>query len=80
MFEPTFLLADENIVIVAMVGGILIAIISIVGGFVRRLHAESVRGRTQREIAAYVAEGSMTPDEGERLMKAATEPIKDPDA
>jgi hypothetical protein len=28
------------------------------------------RERTRREIAAYIAEGSMTPEQGERLMKA----------
>ncbi len=28
------------------------------------------RERTRREIAAYIAEGSMTPEHGERLMKA----------
>ncbi|MFO0874875.1 MAG: hypothetical protein U0575_13015 [Phycisphaerales bacterium] len=28
------------------------------------------RERTRREIAAYVAEGSVSPDQGERLMKA----------
>ncbi len=29
-----------------------------------------VRERTRREIAAYIAEGSMTPEQGEKLMKA----------
>lgn len=28
------------------------------------------RERTRREIAAFIAEGSMTPDQGERLMKS----------
>ena len=28
------------------------------------------RERTRREIAAYIAEGSMTPEQGERLLKA----------
>ena len=28
------------------------------------------RERSRREIAAYIAEGSITPDQGERLMKA----------
>lgn len=28
------------------------------------------RERTRREIAAYIAEGTMTPEQGERLMKA----------
>ena len=28
------------------------------------------RERTRREIAAYIAEGSLTPEQGERLLKA----------
>ena len=28
------------------------------------------RERTRREIAAYIAEGAMTPEQGERLMRA----------
>lgn len=32
------------------------------------------RERSRREIAAYIAEGSMTPEQGERLLKAAREP------
>ncbi|HRP62614.1 MAG TPA: hypothetical protein PK400_04915 [Phycisphaerales bacterium] len=30
----------------------------------------SARERSRREIAAYIAEGSMTPEQGERLLKA----------
>ena len=30
----------------------------------------SSRERSRREIAAYIAEGSMTPDQGERLIRA----------
>lgn len=30
----------------------------------------TARERSRREIAAYIAEGSMTPDQGERLLKA----------
>ncbi|MBL8765069.1 MAG: hypothetical protein JNM07_12450 [Phycisphaerae bacterium] len=32
------------------------------------------RERTRREIAAYIAEGSLTPEQGERLMKAGESP------
>mgnify|MGYP000750369668 CR=1 FL=1 len=32
--------------------------------------ASVARERTRREIAAYIAEGSMTPEQGEKLMKA----------
>lgn len=71
------LLADDDIVKIAMIGGLLIALISIIGGFIRRMYSEDVRGKTQREIAAYVAEGTMTPEEGERLIRAANEPTKE---
>ena len=33
-----------------------------------RMVARLARERTRREIAAYIAEGSMTPEQGERLM------------
>jgi hypothetical protein len=71
------LLADDDIVKIAMIGGLLIALISIIGGFIRRMYSEDVRGKTQREIAAYVSEGTMTPEEGERLIRAANEPTKE---
>lgn len=32
------------------------------------------RERTKREIAAYIAEGSMSPEQGERLLKAGKKP------
>lgn len=76
---PTLLLADDDVVKIAMIGGLLIAMISIIFSFVRRMYTDGVRGKTQREIAAYVAEGSMTSEEGERLMRAANEPAKEPD-
>jgi hypothetical protein len=34
----------------------------------------TARERTRREIAAFIAEGSMTPEQGERLMKAGNGP------
>jgi hypothetical protein len=40
----------------------------------RRMHKTFERERTRREIAAYVAEGAMTPEEGERLMAAGEKP------
>ncbi len=33
------------------------------------------RERTKREIAAYIAEGSMTPEQGERILKAGNRKI-----
>lgn len=34
------------------------------------LFATATRERTRREVAAYIAEGSMTPEQGERILAA----------
>lgn len=60
--------ANEDVVIF---GGIAIIIISTV--FMKTV-GSTIRGiareKTRREIAAYIAEGSMSAEQGERLMKA----------
>jgi hypothetical protein len=35
-----------------------------------QLMSTSARERSRREIAAYIAEGSITPDQGERILRA----------
>ena len=52
-----------------VIGGV-IAIVAIVCGSACSMHKTRARERSRSEIAAYIAEGSMTPEEGERLMKA----------
>lgn len=62
-------LADNDKEIV-LVGGVVIALTAIVFSFVRSMVLGTARESSKREIAAYVAEGSMTAEEGERLLKA----------
>lgn len=52
-----------------LVGGV-IAVVSILGAYVTSQTRTKEREQSRREIAAYVAEGSMSPDEGERLLRA----------
>jgi hypothetical protein len=56
--------------IVAIAGGILAGIISTLSKDARKRDQTRQREQSRREIAAYVAEGSMTPEEGERLLRA----------
>ncbi len=56
--------------IVAIGGGILLGIIKALSRDAMKRHAVREREQSRREIAAYVAEGSMTPEEGERLLDA----------
>ncbi len=48
----------------------VIAIVAIVFSTVASIIKTRERERTRREIAAYIAEGSMTPEQGERLLVA----------
>jgi hypothetical protein len=58
----------EGVVVPMMVGFFIVAGITVatIGKVIR----SCARERTRRDIAAYIAEGSMTADQGERLMKA----------
>jgi hypothetical protein len=61
-------LLDEDVLFL-LVGG-LVAITAIVVGMATSMVKAMARERSRREIAAYIAEGSMTPEKGERLMAA----------
>lgn len=47
-----------------------VAIVGILAGTITKVISSIARERSRREIAAYIAEGSMTPEQGERLMIA----------
>ena len=49
-------------------GGGIIAVIAIIMGAIRSTNTRKEFERSRREIAAYIAEGSMSPDDGERLL------------
>ncbi len=61
---------SKLIPIVAIVGGLGIAMISIVTGCVTAIARARLREQSRREIAAYIAEGTMTPEQGERILNA----------
>jgi len=63
----------ELVPLVSVAGAFAIPIVVIVFGAVRSMVVAAARERSRREIAAYIAEGAMSPEEGERLM-AAGEP------
>lgn len=62
MFEQE----DIYIPTLVFVAIVFLVLIRTVGSVLR----SNAREKTRREIAAYIAEGSMSPEQGERLMKA----------
>lgn len=65
----TTLAADLGDVSMWVVLG-LVAVIWIIAATIQNMVGTNARERSRREIAAYIAEGSMSPEQGERLMKA----------
>lgn len=55
---------------IAVMGGLTLGLVAILGSIVTRIVTVRSREATKREIAAYIAEGSMTPQDGERLIRA----------
>ena len=51
-------------------GSFLVAVVAIIAGVGQKVLVGRNRERTRQEVAAYVAEGTMTADEGERLLRA----------
>lgn len=62
------LLLEKDVLIWVVLGGI--AVVWIFCATVTSTVKVLSREKTRREIAAYIAEGSLTPEQGERLMKA----------
>lgn len=61
-----------SVFVVFIIGG-LIAIIAIVTHAITKSNTTAQREKSRREIAAYIAEGSMTAEDGERLMAAGNQ-------
>ena len=67
MSKELFQLVANNLFVV--IGG-TVAVIAILTSGLKSIVSSLARERSRREIAAYIAEKSMSPDEGERLMNA----------
>lgn len=62
------LIRNEDVFIPLIIAGSILIGLSIKG--IVSIISGGARERTKREIAAYIAEGSMTPEQGERILKA----------
>lgn len=62
------LVRQESTLFMVLVAGTIVSctLISAISKIVTGLSRE----RTRREVAAYIAEGSMTPEQGERILAA----------
>jgi hypothetical protein len=70
--QPCFLTlaSDEIIPVLAIGGGLMVGVIGIVAGTIKSITRTRAREESRREIAAYVAEGSISPDDAQRILQA----------
>lgn len=60
----------ELIPIIAIAGGLSIGLVAIVIGAIKSILQTKAHEESRREIAAYVAEGSISPEDGAKLIEA----------
>ena len=63
-----FLSHKEEMILFFFMG--VVGVLWVILGTISSMLTRFSRERTRREIAAYIAEGSMTPEQGERLLRA----------
>ncbi|MEO0629926.1 MAG: hypothetical protein AAFY46_04265 [Planctomycetota bacterium] len=68
--------SNDMIPVVAIIAGCGVGAVAIIGGVFASISQRKQIERSRREIAAYIAEGSMTPEEGEKLLNAGADPSK----
>lgn len=61
---------QDMIPIIAIIAGCSVAGIAIIFGCLQAISSRKQREQSRREIAAYVAEGSMTPEDAEKILRA----------
>ena len=62
--------SESIIALLAISGGILIAIVAIIFGTVKAMVTSRNREATKRELAAYVAEGTLDPDKAVAILES----------
>lgn len=67
--QPLIEAIAENIWILIPLTAVGIGVLSVVGSMVAAMLKQRQFERSRREISAYIAEGSMSPEEGERLLR-----------
>lgn len=70
-------LARYLVPVVAIGGGLLFAAFIVACGVMRSISVSKAKESTKRELAAYVAEGSIHPDDAVRILAAGQDDDKD---
>ena len=63
---------EALIPIIAITGGVIVALVAIITSAITKASQTKAREESRREIAAYVAEGTISPDDAAKILSAGT--------
>jgi hypothetical protein len=69
-FVAELMRKDDLIPVIAIIGGLCVGAIWIIFGTVQAMVVGTAREKTKRELAAYVASGSLDPDKAIAMINA----------
>ena len=70
--HPVLAIGDDSMIALVVIGGgLILGFAGIVAGVVKSVARAKMLETSRREIAAYIAEGTITPEEGERLLASS---------
>ncbi len=79
-YELVQIMENENFVaIVAISLGCVVGIVGVIGGTISSVTRSKAREQTKRELAAYVAEGTIDPDKAVAILNAGMPKWEMPD-
>ena len=58
--------------IIAIVGGLLLGLVGIIADTIKKTAQTKAKEESRREIAAYVAEGTISPDDATKILNAGS--------
>jgi hypothetical protein len=59
--------------VIAIAGGLFVGLVGVLCGSIRKVAETRAREESRREIAAYVAEGTMSPDDAFKILSAGSQ-------
>ena len=63
---------EMAVLVIAVGGGLVVGVVAIITNAVQKISQTKAREESRREIAAYVAEGTISPDDATKMLNAGS--------
>ena len=63
---------ETAVLVIAVGGGLVVGVVAIITNAIQKISQTKAREESRREIAAYVAEGTISPDDATKMLNAGS--------